>query len=342
MYVTSILFATVLFATVLKSSCTSETIFFKTNNSDHQCPVESCLTLQEFVSHDCRVESNTVLKFLPGNHTLFFNTSKHLLMLDVDNVTLTGVSGQQSSVIYCMSEFSVRAMIVQNLTISNLSFSGCGAPVPEGIMYDTTNVLNSGTLVLLYVTIVSILEICVHNSKGTGLLVVNGFDLTLNKTSFVGNTQNCAIVFENVRGPPEKLHVSCYIANSEFMFGRSNSMHCACAGGLDLIFLQTSYTVYVNIHNVALHNNTGTYGNFLMLTEGSCNYTMVQIEKIRSSSGLGDSESGFSLVDISGNSVIPCQRSLSFQFEYNVHILNSSFYASMYTTAVDISSHIAI
>jgi len=132
MYVTSSLFATVLFGTVLKLACTSETIFIKTNSSsDHQCPAEPCLTLQEFVSHHHHVESNTVLEFLPGNHMLFFATQTSISVVDVVNVTLTGVSDQQRSVIYCMREFSIIAINVQNLTISNLSFMHCGAPVHD-------------------------------------------------------------------------------------------------------------------------------------------------------------------------------------------------------------------
>jgi len=51
MYITGILVATVLFSTVLKLSYTSETIFKTNSTSDHQCPAEPCLTLQEFVSH---------------------------------------------------------------------------------------------------------------------------------------------------------------------------------------------------------------------------------------------------------------------------------------------------
>ena len=126
MYITSSLFATVLFATVL-NFCTSETIFIKANNSSNsQCPAEPCLTLEEFLSYHHHVESNTVLKFLSGNHVILFNTAKHISIVDVINVTLTGVSDQQSSVIYCVSEFSVIAMEVQNLTISSLHFSGCG------------------------------------------------------------------------------------------------------------------------------------------------------------------------------------------------------------------------
>ena len=325
MYITSSLFTTVLFAAVLKLSCTSETIFIKTNSSDHQCPAEPCLTLQEFVSHDHHVESNTVLKFLPGNHMLFFNTSKHLLILDVDNVTLTGVSDHQSSVIHCVSEFSVTAMIVQNLTISNLSFSGCGALIPEGIMYDTSNVLNSGTLVLLYVTIVSILDIHVHDSKGTGLLMFNGFDLTLNKTSFVGNTPNCFIIFADERNPSDKLHVSGYIVDSVFAYGRAKGT--GSGGGLSLIFTQTAYSVHVNISNVVLYNNVGTpFGNFVMLiSEWSCKYTVVQAENIKSSSNLQHAGSGFTVEEFLYKSVSLHQRNYSRQCEYTVHIFDSSF-----------------
>jgi len=46
--------------------------------------------------------------------------------MDVVNITLTGVSDQQNSVIHCMSESSIIAINVQNLMISKLSFIGCG------------------------------------------------------------------------------------------------------------------------------------------------------------------------------------------------------------------------
>ena len=119
---------------ILKHSCTSETIIINTNSSNHQCPAESYLTLQEFVSHHHRVESNTVLRFLPGKHMLLFTTSTSISIIDVFNVTLTGASDQQSSVIHCVSEFSVIAMNIHNLKISKLSVSGCGTPIPEGMI----------------------------------------------------------------------------------------------------------------------------------------------------------------------------------------------------------------
>ena len=189
MYVTISLLATVLFATVLKFSCTSETIFIKTNNSsDHQCPAQPCLTLQEFASH-YYVESNTTLKFLPGKHVLLFTTRISIYIVNVDNVTLTGVSDQQSSLIHCVSEFSVIVVNVQNLTISKLIFFDCGAPIPDGAItwQHDSSVFRSVTLFLLNVSNVSLLHTHVHHSKGAGMLTVNGFDLTLNRTSFVDN-----------------------------------------------------------------------------------------------------------------------------------------------------------
>ena len=339
MYTTSSLFATVLFATVLQFSCTSETIFFKINSSnDHQCPVESCLTLQEFVSHHHRVESNTVLKFLPGKHMLQFTTGRNISIMNVFNVTLTGVSGQHGSVIHCVSEFSVSVKNATNLTISNLSFSGCGGPLPKLVLTDSKGVFRSATLFLFFVSNMSILNMHIHDSKGAGMLVVNGFGLTLNQTIFIGNKPNSVIMFLDGIITPVKRTVSSYIAGSEFTFGRLNSQ--LYAGGLSLIFTQTSYTVYVNITNIALHNNTGIrHSNFLMVIDKlSCRYTMVRAEKLKSSNDwhIGP---GFSVEEHTYNSIIPHQRNYSQQYEYTVHILDSSFVAGTGTTAVDIRTY---
>ena len=254
MYVTSSLFASVLFATVLKLSCTSETIFIKTNNSsDHQCPAEPCLTLQEFVSNRYHVKSNTTLKFLPGKHMILSTTNKFLRVGYVVNVTLTG---HKTSIIHCASEFSIFARNVKNLKISKLTFSGCGA-----LMF--TIGPRSITLILRSLVNATILDTHVYNSKGAGMFAINAFDLTLNRTSFFGNLPNCIVMFVDETNPPLKLHATSHIANSKFVRGRFDSRHYG--GGLTLKFIQTSFTVYVNIVNVELYNNTGKYyGNFLM------------------------------------------------------------------------------
>ena len=221
MYLTSSLYATVLFATLLKHSCTSETIIIKTNSSSHQCPAESCLTLQEFVSHHHRVESNTVLKFLPGKHMLAFTTSTNISIINVFNVTLTGASDHQSSVILCVSEFNVIAMNVQNLKISQLNFSGCGTPTPEGMIAgDRSRVPRATTLFLVQVSNANIVHTHVFNLKGTGMPAINAFNLVLNQTSFLGNKPNCIVRFDDKSNPLNKLHATTYIADSQFAYGK--------------------------------------------------------------------------------------------------------------------------
>ena len=321
----TVLLATVLFATVFKCSCTSETIFIATNSSDHECPAEQCLTLQELVAYH-HVGSNTVLKFLPGKHMLLFAINKSLTILDVVNITLTGVSDHQSSVIHCVSEFSIIAINVQNLTISKLSFSSCGAPIPEEVVSGVdSGVPTSATLYLVHILNGNILDTHVYDSKGAGMLVLNGFDLILNRTSFTGNIPNCAFIFMNESNSPVKLHGSIYIADSDFTYGISGSSFYG--GGLSLIFLQTSYTVYVRIVKVVLHNNIGiSYGNFfMMIYEWSCKYTTVQAERIRSINGLRHNGQGFFVKVLPPfDPVSPHLGKLSLQF-YTIHVMNSYF-----------------
>ena len=196
-HLTSSLYATVFFATLLKHSYASETVFIKTKSSHHQCPADSYPTLQEFVSHHHRVESNTVLMFLPGEHVLSFTTSTNIFITDVFNVTLTGASNHQSSVIHCVSEFSVIAINVQNLKISNLSFSGCGTPLPQGIIAgDRSTAPRSTTLFLVRVSNESIVHTHMHNSKGAGVLAINAFNLILYQTSFLATNQTALSYLE--------------------------------------------------------------------------------------------------------------------------------------------------
>jgi len=125
------------------------------------------------------------------------------------------------------------------------------------------------------------------------MLILNGYDLILNRTSFTGNRPNSAFIFMNESNSPVKLHTFIYIANSDFTYGISGSSFYG--GGLSLSFLQASHTVYVSIVEVALYNNIGiSYGNFfMMIGEWSCKYTMVQVDKIRSSNGLRRNLQGF-------------------------------------------------
>ena len=272
---------------------------------------------------------------------ILFATNKRIIIRNVDNVTLTGVSDQQSSVIHCVSEFSVTAINVQNLTIARLHLFGCGAPQLEEITDadDRSNV----TLFFVYVFNVNIWDTHIHDSKEAGMYVIDGFGLTLNGTSFVGNRPNCVFMFVEKNNSSVK-HASNYIVDSQFTFGRSNSV--AYAGGLSLLFFQISYTVYVNISNVALHSNSGGYGgNFLVLFDDwSYKYTIVRAEKIRSSNfslwSAVPALSGFAVWQVAlFDSVNPHQENHSLQFEYIVHILDSCFEAGSGIFGVEVRAY---
>ena len=281
-----------------------------------------------------------MLEFLPGKHVLLFTTSKSISIINVVNVTLIGLSDHQSSIIHCVSEFNIIAMNVQNLTISKLSFSGCGAPIPEeevsGI--DSSSLPRSAMLFVSHVFNIKLVDTHVHDSKGAGMLVVNAFGLTLTQTSFLGNVPNCIFMFEDETNISVKL-VSSYIVDSEFAYGLSESLDYA--GGVSLIFMQTSYTININITNVALFNNTGVYcTNFLMsIDERSCKYTVVCAENVRSSNSLWHSDGPeFAVEEFSYNSVSTNKENHSLQFEYTVHVFNSYFHTSMGNIAVYIAS----
>ena len=169
----------------------------------------------------------------------------------MDNVTFTGVSYQQSSVIHCVSEFSIIAIKARNLTISSLHFSGCGTQIQEALtaVFGSSNLLRSAillvslrsaTLFVFLVSNVSILHTHVYDSKGAGMLAVNTYDLTVYQTSFVRTALFGSVWI--------RLHLNCmfpfsYIADSEFAYGNSRH-HTLYGGGLSLSFFQTSYTVY--------------------------------------------------------------------------------------------------
>ena len=255
-------------------------------------------------------------------------TNKFLRVGYVVNVTLTG---HKTSIIHCVSEFSIFARNVKNLKISKLTFSGCGA-----LMF--TIGPRSITLILRSLVTATILDTHVYNSKGAGMFAINAFDLTLNRTSFLGNLPNCIVTFVDETNPPSKLHATSYIANSKFVRGRFDSRHYG--GGLTLQFIQTLFTVYVNIVNVELYNNTGKYyGNFLMTVgDWCCKYVMVAVEKVISNNGLRHTGTGFTVMDILDKSVTPYQGNHSLQFEYTVHVLDSYFYANMDNIAMQVFS----
>ena len=89
----------------------------------------SCHTLQEMLQHSSHYFlSHTTITFQSGYHKV--NYSYNVLIRNARNITLLG-DVRDHSVIQCTGGFGISFMKVTNLTISNLDFHLCGAPIPE-------------------------------------------------------------------------------------------------------------------------------------------------------------------------------------------------------------------
>ena len=278
-----------------------------------------CISLPYETKHSTEVSTRKT-------YGIFQHQQKYFI-INMDNVTLTGVSYQQSSVIHGVSEFGIIVIKARNLTISSLHFSGCGTQIQEALtaVFGSSNLLRSAillvslrsaTLFVFLVSNVSILHTHVYDSKGAGMLAVNTYDLTVYQTSFVCNVQNCFIWF-SVDKAPAKLHVFPFtLLTQSLLMGTQTS----CT--MEVVSVCHSFrhhTPFMNIINVTLYNNTAiSFGNFIMtILEGSSKYTMVCTENIRSSNHLRPTHSEFTVLQlISHNSISPHQGNHSQQFEY--------------------------
>ena len=124
------------------------------------------------------------------------------------------------SVIQCTGEFGLSFMNITNLTISNLNFHLCGAPIPKPsrpTMYITKflqTVNYTTTLYFIQVSNIKIFNIEIHNSTGIGILGVNALT-SISQTILTRNVLNCMFVFtDNKTFPTILLTTEITIADS--------------------------------------------------------------------------------------------------------------------------------
>ena len=96
-----------------------------------------CLTLSDYLkssNYHFPNTSNTVVVFLPGNHTLS-ETVPYVHVANISNISLTGNYDPMSSdfhvIIYCKRKLSFVFADVYNLRIAQISFIACGTEFPQ-------------------------------------------------------------------------------------------------------------------------------------------------------------------------------------------------------------------
>jgi len=263
------------------------------------CPkVESCHTLQDIVQTSSQYFlPYTTFTFQPGYHKV--NYSNNVLIKDVNNITLIGEM-HAISVIQCISAFGLTFMNITNLTISNLQFELCGAPIPKKPrpslpLNKLLQILKySATLYLMQAYKVHISDTQVHNSTGAGLLGTNTF-ASISWTTFAGNTPNCILMFYDEQSFPILQPAMQTITDSIFKFG-SPQRNNGYASGLTIVFMQTAHLIHVTLSNVTAYSNKGdsdsSPGNMLFSLDKTSYHLQcisLQAYKVNSTGALGES-----------------------------------------------------
>ena len=137
-----------------------------TNNCNTKQP---CLTLSEYVENTSHYfTSNSLLHFLPGNHTVSKTT--WVIVQDVENISLVGSAGHAT--VQCSGRLSFTFWKVHDLQISNVGFIRCGLEQKGNLRSITLENGGRVQVALLFVECSSVVleNVEVMESYGYGLL----------------------------------------------------------------------------------------------------------------------------------------------------------------------------
>ena len=265
--------------------------------------------------------SNTILYFLEGTHELAING--HLVVEGVENLTLQGVgemvSGFDDHVKYtdvvmnCTNPWSdignagLVFMSSSNVSIQNITLVGCGynalhtAQLQQYLLplvmlrsFVGPMLLNNMSLVLVEVNNVTLNFVSIQDSAGFGLVVINGFDISISHSSYSKNNYysfdrpckycyggNAALLYtdryvvtDNPEDacPTQAIH-QLGISHTNFSYGvnlqstaeQLNRLYVGrgigyTAGGLYVGMEQQFYGVDMLLNSVIAYGNTGLRG----------------------------------------------------------------------------------
>ena len=241
-------------------------------NGTLSCPSDAneqrCYSLQETVANRSVgamiFQSNTKVVFLPGIHVLEFSDPIFVNVQNVENLTLEGddnvTTGQYglpepSTKVLCKTPVGFAFFSATNLSLVNLTMSGCGANISDMLFIEALVILSHGVhvvgkeqkaaLFLVNIHDLHIEHCSVQSSSGFGVLGVNTLgNTTINQSIFLANNLyvlslercqfnpidnsdytacnggNMLLVFEDVFNcPSEKVQYSLTISNSVFALG---------------------------------------------------------------------------------------------------------------------------
>ena len=225
----------------------------------------SCHNLSYYIAdYSSYLTDDAIFYFLEGTHTL----QGILNISNVSNITLQGLGHieqgfhetvmQSTSVIRCSdsNRTGIRLSSSGNITIKSLTIANCG--FDNYISYEELPRNPNGTywylhhrVSLFIINIDSVILECVsvQNSSGNGLVLVNGYDVLIDKSSFANNgvSGNALIVYDDQL---QRLS-TVIIMKSNFSFGLGH--------GIDLLYINDT-EANVIIANSMFSNNIARSG----------------------------------------------------------------------------------
>ena len=334
------LFDWLLYLVLLSWTVAEEQLYVVPSSSSISCPKDPCYTLTDVVLNRSQYfRSDTVIKFLPGNHQTNITKGLSVLIKDVRNISMIGydhTNSDSKSVIQCTGPLGFAFINVTTLKIAKLSFSSCGADIFAESKVDRFPP-KTVTLYFLRTTNAIISEVAINNSADAGIIGINMFGHSnISHTVFSGNRPNCLIIFlDNFKFkviPPTYLNIS----NSHAMFGKIPKpflmYYRLGATGLAIILTQTLYKVHIQMDNIQTRNNTINklklgYGNLrLVIGKWECNCSVIQAKQIASTNAVKD-KAYVQLMSIkkTNNPLTSCKCPKPAEEEYTVHISDSFF-----------------
>lgn len=218
--------ALLLYATL--TTCSSVEYFIIPSRTS-SCISTSCLTFQQFITNFSNYqEKKMILRFGPGNH-LFHSK------LNVTNVdTLSIMSNSTENFINCSKSAGFIFSNVMTISLTNLSFNGCGKPSRNNVVIKVSN------------SSISIKNCIFNNSKGR-IIELEFSKLVMSKSMFNRSKEGVFIVQKNstmhdigsiyeLSKSPTKYSAIVYISGSLAKFSKCSFLKTTINGLTDMIY----------------------------------------------------------------------------------------------------------
>ena len=133
--------------------------------------------------------SNTIIHFLPGNHTVSEPNHDLITISNIQNISLFGSNDTKGTIIHCAKRLGFAFVNATNLNIYNIRISNCGAMVTSLLNFNLEmHTETKAALVLVTIHSLILQKVQIEASYGYGLLGINVFsNSTITDCTFTHN-----------------------------------------------------------------------------------------------------------------------------------------------------------